>query len=91
MIVEHFTAVGRGLATSAVSNLVESGPKRLEHFAVDHPCSRDKCWCIPSIAVIYVAMNMEKADSSKNFYRMGKCQIRIAFKTLLEILPELAH
>jgi len=59
MIVKCFVAVGGGLATSAVGDLVESSPKSLENFTIDHACSWDEGRCIPSVAVIYMAMNME--------------------------------
>jgi hypothetical protein len=59
MIIKSFAAVGSGLATSTIRNLVESGPKRLENFSIDHACSWNKRRRKSSIAVIYMAMDVK--------------------------------
>jgi hypothetical protein len=59
MIIECFTAVGSGLATSTVRNLVKSGPKHFKHFAIDHARSWNKCWRKSSVAVINMAMDVK--------------------------------
>ena len=91
MTIEVLLAVRPRHCTSTAGSVVERAPQSFYNLTINHPGTADERWCIPRMAFLYMAMDMEQANTwfDNNIFGERK-KLGVLQKSYPEVDKELA-